>query len=272
MVWAHCQTICGTDSTLVTVAVSTDGWGGELYWELHLSGGSCGDGSAALWGGNPDAACGDGEDGLASELGNYENNITIVSEGVCASNLDSLTLIHRDNFGDGGSQFVVAFNDYPTLGFQGTGEGNVWSFLPVLMAGDSPCLADTIEVGSSYVGSLEGLTVSPRACTAHWVVAHLAAGVKGAEQYALASMGSAAEGGVYEISTCNEMTTFDTQLALWGTDDCSEFSAFELLNANDDAGCGLGAYRSTLLTPVWLVVKHFTCKSMDTTGQWGRLK
>ena len=248
---AHCQTICGTDSTLVTVAVSTDGWGGELYWELHLSGGSCGDGSAALWGGNPDAACGGGADGVSSELGNYENNITIVSEGVCASNLDSLTLIHRDNFGDGGSQFVVAFDDYPALGFQGTGEGNVWSFLPVLMAGDSPCLADTIQVGSSYVGSLEGLTVSPQepappalGCGAFggWCEG-------GLSNTLWLRWEVPQEGGVYEISTCNEMTTFDTQLALWGTDDCSEFSAFELLNANDDAGCGLGAYRSTLLTP-----------------------
>lgn len=57
------------------------------------------------------------------------------------------------------------------------------------------------------------------------------------------------EGGVYYITTCNEGTTFDTQLAMWEVGDCLDFSTFDLVNANDDIGCAFGAFRSGFLTP-----------------------
>ena len=52
-----------------------------------------------------------------------------------------------------------------------------------------------------------------------------------------------AGGGVFEVSTCNEQTTFDTS-SRWRVTDCADFESYELVNANDDAGCGLGAYEA----------------------------
>jgi len=51
----------------------------------------------------------------------------------------------------------------------------------------------------------------------------------------------APEGEAMFISTCNEGTTFDTQLAVWAADDCTDFESFQLVSSNDDiiGGCGI---------------------------------
>ena len=83
----------------------------------------------------------------------------------------------------------------------------------------------------------------------HLAVERTEGGANLGEQHPWLSWEVPVEGGVYLISTCNEGTTFDTQLALWEASDCTDFNSFALLNANDDAGCGLGSFRSTMLTP-----------------------
>jgi len=40
--------------------------------------------------------------------------------------------------------------------------------------------------------------------------------------------------GVVEVSTCFQGTDFDTQIALWETEDCSDYESFNLVEANDD--------------------------------------
>ena len=251
LIQSQAQLACGADSTLIGVVVTTDGYGGELYWELVPIDGTCGDGSALFWGGDPQGACGEAVDGLDSEEGAYENNAVIQTEGLCVSSSDSLVLVHRDDYGDGGTQFLVTFDGGEALQFQGTGSGNEWAFLPAFAAGDTPCLASAIGVDSNAVASLSGLTVS----SGEPAPPALGCGTyggwceSGLSNTLWLSWEVPVEGGVYLISTCNEGTTFDTQLALWEASDCNDFNSFALLNANDDAGCGLGSFRSTMLTP-----------------------
>ena len=246
---SQAQSGCGADSTLLGVVITTDAWGYEMYWELSEIDGECGDGTALTWGGNADAACGEGGDGLPSEAGVYESNSVFELEAFCVASNDSLVLIHRDNYGDGGTQFLLTFDGVEALQFQGTGTGNDWTFLPALAAGDAPCVAAVID--TSIVASIEGLTVSPGEPAPPALGCGTYGGwcESGLSNTLWLVWEVPAEGGVYEISTCNEGTTFDTQLALWASENCSDLSSFSLLNANDDAGCSLGAFRSTMLTP-----------------------
>lgn len=247
---AQAQSPCPSDSLPLNVSVTTDAWGYELYWELIDASAACGDGTALLWGGNPEVGCGDGLAGLPSEV--YDNNTLYTSATICVSEEDSLVLIHRDSYGDGGSDFAIALGGNEAFGFDGSGTGNDWSFQPVLAVADLPCLAEPIFADTmTWVGSTEDASVSPNepappalGCGTYggWCEA-------GLENTVWLSWEVPQDGGVFEISTCNEQTTFDTQLALWRVTDCADFESYELVNANDDAGCGLGLYRSTLLTP-----------------------
>lgn len=40
--------------------------------------------------------------------------------------------------------------------------------------------------------------------------------------------------GVVELTTCLEETNFDTQIAVWSSNDCDDYSTYELVGANDD--------------------------------------
>ena len=247
---ASAQSICPEDSLALSVTVTTDAWGYELYWELIDASAECGDGSALVWGGNPEVGCGEGVPGLPGEV--YPNNQVIVAPTVCVSEEDSLVLVHRDSYGDGGSQFSIALSGNEAFAYGGTGGGNDWAFQPVVISGDLPCLAETIYADSaSWVGSTSDATVSPNEPAPPGLGCGTFGGwcESGLSNTVWLSWPVPADGGVFEITTCNVETTFDTQLALWRADDCADFSTFELLNANDDNGCGLGAYRSTLLTP-----------------------
>ena len=240
-----------------------------MYWELSGINAECGDGMALAWGGNDAAACGEGVDGLPSETGVYESNAVVQIEAFCVASADSLVLIHRDNYGDGGTQFLLTFDGVESLQFQGTGSGNDWAFLPALASGDAPCVAPSIDVDSNVVMSLGGLTVSPGEPAPPALGCGTYGGwcESGLSNTLWLVWEVPSEGGVYEISTCNEATTFDTQLALWGASDCTDFSSFSLMNANDGES-GLGAFRSTMLTLVWMVEKRFTSKLMDIMGKW----
>ena len=93
---AQAQSPCPSDSLPLNVSVTTDAWGYELYWELIDASAACGDGTAFLWGGNPEVGCGDGVAGLPSEV--YDNNTLYTSATICVSEEDSLVLVHRDSY------------------------------------------------------------------------------------------------------------------------------------------------------------------------------
>lgn len=244
------QSPCPSDSLPLNVNVTTDAWGYELYWELIEASAECGDGSALLWGGNSEVGCGDGVEGLASET--YGNNLFYASPTICVSEEDSLVLVHRDSYGDGGTQFTVVLGGEEAFGYAGTGSGNDWAFQPVVAQSDLPCLAESIFADSvSWVGSTVDATVTPSEPAPPGLGCGTFGGwcESGLSNTIWLSWEVPAQGGVFEITTCNEQTTFDTQLALWQVADCGDFDSYQLVNANDDAGCGFGAYRSTLLTP-----------------------
>ena len=246
--WA--QSPCPADSLALNVTVTTDAWGYEMYWELLSSGSECGDGDALLWGGNPDVGCGDGLPGLPGDF--YGNNVVVSSPTLCVSEGDSLVLVHRDSYGDGGSQFSIALAGMEVYAFGGTGSGNDWAFQAELMAGDFPCVADTIVAdGPGWIGSTAEATVSPgEPAPPAWGCGTYGGWCESGLNRTMWLVWEVPdEGGVYSVTTCNEGTSFDTQLAMWAADDCADFSTYELVNANDDIGCAFGAYRSGFLTP-----------------------
>ena len=247
---ATAQSPCPEDSLALNVTVTTDAWGYEMYWELLALGSECGDGDALLWGGNPEVGCGEGVPGLPGEV--LGNNVVVSSPTLCVSEEDSLVLVHRDSYGDGGSQFSIALAGMEVYAFGGSGSGNEWAFQTALMAGDMPCLADNIVAdGSSWVGSTVEATVSPGEPAPPALGCGTYGGwcESGLNRTMWLIWEVPEEGGVYSITTCNEGTSFDTQLAMWDVEDCADFSTYTLVNANDDIGCAFGAYRSGFLTP-----------------------
>lgn len=247
------QSPCSGDSLALQVAVTTDAWGYEAYWELLPLNGACGSDEAMLWGGNPDVGCADGVPGLPGAV--YGNNGVFVSEVACVAAGDSLTLFHRDSYGDGGTDFIVLVGGIELGVYDGTEGGNEWTFAamaPEVVLADAPCFAPTIEadgehwIGSNVDATASALEVGPPGLGCGTFGGWCEGGLSNTVWLAWEVP---ANGGVYRISTCNELTSFDTQLALWRAESCFDWSSFELLNANDDAGCEWGAFRSTLLTP-----------------------
>ena len=123
-----CNGLCLGESNAVSIGITTDAWGYEMYWELIPSTGTCGDGSAVSWGGNPDVGCGDGIPGLSGNI--YGNFVEVTTEPVCVPWDTELTLVHVDDYGDGGSEFDVFINGCLNQSLIGTGSGNNWSIEP----------------------------------------------------------------------------------------------------------------------------------------------
>ena len=246
---------CDGDSVSVSLDISTDGWGDEMYWELIPQGGSCGDGSAVLWGGNPIVGCSDDIPGLGGVP--YGNNMTSSSSTVCMASGTELVLVHRDSYGDGGSDFVVVLNGVPSLGFQGTDTGNDWPIsLDIVdeLQGQLPCMPLTVEAnGANWVGSNEGAFVLPDEVTPPALACNVygcwCPSDPGATNTLWLSWEVPEEGGSYRISTCNDSTSFDTQIALWSAENCADWGSYTLVNASDDQGCEFASFRSTMLTP-----------------------
>ncbi|MDA0939369.1 MAG: T9SS type A sorting domain-containing protein [Bacteroidetes bacterium] len=247
---ATAQSPCPEDSLALNVTVTTDAWGYEMYWELLALGSECGDGDALLWGGNPEVGCGEDVPGLPGDA--YGNNVVVSSPTLCVSEEDSLVLVHRDSYGDGGSLFSIALAGMEVYAFGGSGSGDDWTFQTALLAGDMPCLAESIVAdGPSWVGSTVEATVSPNEPSPPALGCGTYGGwcESGLNRTMWLIWEVPEEGGVYSITTCNEGTSFDTQLAMWEVEDCADFSTYALVNANDDIGCEFGAYRSGFLTP-----------------------
>lgn len=247
---------CPEGQSSFTLRVHTDAWGYELFWALAPSGAPCGT-DALYWGGNAlDVGCdGDGIPGAPG--GALASNATFILDTLCATPGEMLTLYHVDSFGDGGTFFEVYVDGVLTHSFAGTGAGNTWTFDPFALYGpiyDSPCGAVEIAVDGPMV------VISNDSCTAAW-------GEPGAPAFAGlyscqinggwcegAVTGSAwlsfeATSGNCRISACTDTTDFDTQIALWRAEDCSDFSTYTLMGANDDlpGGCGPGAYYASAM-------------------------
>lgn len=247
---------CPAGQAAFELRVHTDAWGYELYWELTPGGDACGDNT--LYAGGNAAEVGCDENGIdGAPAGSYASNSSFHLDTLCGTPGELLTLHHVDSYGDGGTYFEVYVDGVLHHSFQGTGDGNVWTFDPFALYGpvyDSPCGAVEVEVDGPMV------VVSNDSCTAAY-------GEPGAPNfpgvYSCQINGGWCEGGVsgsawlsftatgdpLYVSACTDSTDFDTQLALWKAEDCSDFTTYTLISSNDDlpGGCGPGAYYASAM-------------------------
>ena len=120
---------------------------------------------------------------------------------------------------------------------------------------DTPCNSELIEVdGAAAEGNNTDATADndealpPAAtgglsCVTSWCNDDLA--VQNSMWYSFIAPAN----GAVEITTCNTGSTLDTQIALWMTEDCSNYSTYSNLAANDDmeGGCTDGNVYSSAL-------------------------
>jgi len=96
---------CAAGEVAVTVDVTTDAWGYEVYWELVPAGNPCGVGTVAS-GGNATVGCtGGGAQSIGS--GGYANNTTTTDGPFCLVIGQDYDLIMIDDWGDGLCTFYV---------------------------------------------------------------------------------------------------------------------------------------------------------------------
>ena len=237
----------------VQIVIDTDAWGYEMYWELVSLDQTCGSAPVIMSGGNMDVGC-DGDGTGASEGQAYASNQIFVSDIVCIASDSQVDLIYVDSYGDGGSDFTVLIDDMPTQYFYGEGFGDVFTIDVTgvdLIIHDMPCdaaevLTDGTPILISSVGATSSYSeVAPTTygCNTPGAWCELDASVSVWATFT-------AEAGVnYKVSSCNDSTNFDTQIAVWVADDCGDWSSFVLMGANDDAGCGIGnTWASTCYT------------------------
>jgi len=236
---AQCQE---GEVTISIAAHSYDVWAEECYWEVVPAANGCGNGTITS-GGSAEIGCdGNGPSG--------ENGIPDFSSEfatICLPEGEFFDLIFVDSYGDGGMAFDIYQDGYFILSYYGGGFGNTWTF----QAGTDPAVAHDSACGAALI--------SIDAETTFLNTSECAAAFREPAPLGLSCMGYgmwcepnasrtgwayfiAQEGVSYEISTCNTGTTFDTQLAVWASNDCGLPWEFSLLTANDDAwqGCGEG--------------------------------
>jgi len=240
---------CADGESTVQIVIDTDAYGYEMYWELVSLDQTCGSAPVLLSGGNMDVGC-DGDGTGASDGQAYASNQFFLSDIVCIATGSQVDLIYVDSYGDGGSDFTVLINDMPTQYFYGVGYGEVFTIDVAgidLIDHDIPCdaaevLTDGTPIQISSVGAtssyseiappalgcnLPGSWCEPSASVSVWATFTAEAGVN------------------YTVSSCNDSTNFDTQIAVWVADDCGDWSSFVLIGANDDIYCGTGNYFSS---------------------------
>jgi hypothetical protein len=123
-------------------------------------------------------------------------------------------------------------------------------------ANDSPCNAIAIEVDGAFAeGNNSDATADPNeavpaatslaaSCYTAWCNDDVA--VQNSMWYSF----TAPANGAVVISTCNTGSALDSQIALWSASDCSDYSTFTNLAANDDieGGCNDGGVYSSAIT------------------------
>lgn len=268
---------CAAGETAVEFVIDTDAWGYEMYWELTPSGAGCGSLEFIASGGNSANVGCDGAGNNGSGGTTYGNNAVYMEGPFCVSTGSVVDLIHVDSYGDGGSRFDLYMDGILSGIFNGTGNGNLWTFTigeSLFIDHDVPCDAASIEVDGPPVivstsgGSAQAGEVSPPAAPSG------ACGLSGSW---CGSDGNVSSSGWLEftatasdpitITTCADSTTFDTQLALYKVEDCGDFSTFELVGANDDACTG---YRSILYSSCLEVGANYFVQLDGWAGQTGQ--
>ena len=115
---------CPAGQTEVTINVSTDNWGFEVYWELAPTGNNCGSSATLFSGGNTSVGC----TAINAGSGGYANNITINEGPWCLTDGATYDILSRDGYGDGGAQFAVNIATFPLYTFNAADDVETFSF------------------------------------------------------------------------------------------------------------------------------------------------
>lgn len=272
MVWAQCD----AGDVEIDFVIDTDAWGYEMYWELTPTGAECGSENFLASGGNSDDVGCDGDGNNGNGGTTYGNNAIYTEGPFCVAEGTVVDLIHVDSFGDGGNRFDLYMDGLLSGTFNGTGYGNVWTFTAgesLFIDHDVACDAASIEVnGASVVVTSDGGTVqademSPGAAPSG--SCNLPGSWCGSDGDVSSSVWltfTATTSDPITISTCSDLSTFDTQLALYQASDCGDFATYTLVGSNDDACTG---YRSTMHTSCLEVGATYYIQVDGWAGQTG---
>lgn len=108
----------------------TDAYGYETYWELLPNGNACGSGTIFA-GGNTAVGC-DGAGAQDQTPGGYGNNLTITEGPWCLVQGAAYDIFWADDWGDDGLDFEVSVDGTCAGQFDGTGEGQTFTFTAAL--------------------------------------------------------------------------------------------------------------------------------------------
>jgi hypothetical protein len=150
------QSQCLEGETEVFVNVFTDNWGYETYWELGLTGQVCGEAPLFQGGNLVQVGCEGGGEQDSGGGNGYANNETFSEGPFCLMNGEEYDINFIDDWGDGGLIFELIQDGVLTSFFQGSGQGNTFTFTagdltPAFIDGDRPCDSFSLEILKDFV-------------------------------------------------------------------------------------------------------------------------
>jgi hypothetical protein len=107
---------CGPTEVSVTMAISTDRFAYEGYWEIVPAGNTCGVGTIVS-GGNNLVGCNGGDARTATAGNGYANDAQINVPAFCLTTDMEYQLIYVDDYGDAGFEFEILIEGYTTANF-----------------------------------------------------------------------------------------------------------------------------------------------------------
>jgi len=120
---------CNASETTLILSINTDEWGYESYWQVTPEDNVCGVGTIAEGGNIAQVGCeGAGEQDATADQG-YGDFATIQAEPICLTIGQTYTLHFIDDFGDGGSDFILNIFGFDLYTFQGMGDYSTFNFV-----------------------------------------------------------------------------------------------------------------------------------------------
>ncbi len=119
---------CLGGQVMVDVAVETDSWGYEIFWDLTPAGNGCGNGTLFSFGNVAQIGCSGAGLQTATGGNGYGSNTTINETLGCQTIGDCFDINFVDDWGDGGATFTITIMGIEQGPFVGSGTGNVFNF------------------------------------------------------------------------------------------------------------------------------------------------
>ncbi len=108
---------CPPGEIEVTIEVQTDDYGLDCYWDLTPSGNGCGNGTIYEGGNILEVFCGGGGASVANSGSGYPDNSVITENVGCVTIDDCFDINFVDDYGDGGTTFLVYLDGFLSASF-----------------------------------------------------------------------------------------------------------------------------------------------------------